>query len=247
MALDLNGNILENDDITSTGVFKSKINTQGLVLYLDAANPDSYPGNGLTWYDLSGNENNYTFDAGISWNSNGYFDCSGGVFTGPASNAFGFESTCENYIETYIQVTSLVVNTFCAWWATSNKTGETDTRTMSTHLPWTSNNVYYDIAGCCDTDQRISGSLGDLTTQVNHIAFRTKKLGFPNREIFLNLISTVDSGTYTTETATFDLTSNAILASGWYGKLHLIRVYNRPLNPYEMAENFNVDKNRFGL
>ena len=32
-----------------------KIVTDGLVLALDAANPNSYPGTGTTWYDLSGN------------------------------------------------------------------------------------------------------------------------------------------------------------------------------------------------
>lgn len=32
----------------------------GLVLYLDAANERSYPGSGTTWYDLSGNNNDFT-------------------------------------------------------------------------------------------------------------------------------------------------------------------------------------------
>ena len=31
----------------------------GLVLHLDAANPKSYPGSGITWYDLSGNGNHF--------------------------------------------------------------------------------------------------------------------------------------------------------------------------------------------
>ena len=43
MSLDLNGNIIENTDISSTGVFKSKINTDGLVLHLDSMNVNSYP------------------------------------------------------------------------------------------------------------------------------------------------------------------------------------------------------------
>ena len=29
--------------------------TDGLILYLDAANPRSYPGTGTRWYDISGN------------------------------------------------------------------------------------------------------------------------------------------------------------------------------------------------
>ena len=31
--------------------------TNGLVLNLDAAKIDSYPGSGTTWYDISGNNN----------------------------------------------------------------------------------------------------------------------------------------------------------------------------------------------
>jgi hypothetical protein len=34
--------------------------TAGLVLYLDAGNPNSYPGSGTTWLDLSGNNNHLT-------------------------------------------------------------------------------------------------------------------------------------------------------------------------------------------
>jgi hypothetical protein len=46
------------------------ITTDGLVLYLDAANPKSYPGSGTVWSDLSGNgytgtlTNGPTFDSG---------------------------------------------------------------------------------------------------------------------------------------------------------------------------------------
>lgn len=45
------------------------IPTNGLILYLDAANPKSYPGSGTTWYDISGNGNNATLVNGASYNS----------------------------------------------------------------------------------------------------------------------------------------------------------------------------------
>ena len=35
--------------------YSPRVVTNGLVLALDAANPNSYPGTGTTWYDLSGN------------------------------------------------------------------------------------------------------------------------------------------------------------------------------------------------
>ena len=39
------------------GISGPNIVTSGLVLWLDAADPVSYPGSGTTWYDSSGNRN----------------------------------------------------------------------------------------------------------------------------------------------------------------------------------------------
>jgi hypothetical protein len=47
-----------------------KIVTNGLVLCLDAADRKSYPGNGTTWNDRSGNENNWTLIGGITYSNN---------------------------------------------------------------------------------------------------------------------------------------------------------------------------------
>jgi hypothetical protein len=50
-------------------LYSPRIVTNGLVLYLDAANPRSYPGSGTSWFDLSGNKfhmslkNSPTFDS----------------------------------------------------------------------------------------------------------------------------------------------------------------------------------------
>src|SRR6056300_1567619 len=64
----------------------------GLVLHLDAANVKSYPGSGTTWYDLSGNENNFTLDSsGIVHNSSeGTFTLSdegGAIYTSTLTTA----------------------------------------------------------------------------------------------------------------------------------------------------------------
>lgn len=54
----------------------------GLVLALDAASPRSYPGSGNTWFDLSGNNFNFTLDgSGIPWQSEGYFSLQDGGAT----------------------------------------------------------------------------------------------------------------------------------------------------------------------
>ena len=59
--------------------YSPKLVTDGLVLALDASNPKSYPGTGTTWYDLSGNDNDFTLDgSGITYNANGYFTLADG-------------------------------------------------------------------------------------------------------------------------------------------------------------------------
>jgi len=54
-----------------------QISTLGLVLNLDAADRNSYPGSGTTWYDLSGNGNNGTLTNGPTFTSPGYFSFDG--------------------------------------------------------------------------------------------------------------------------------------------------------------------------
>lgn len=62
--------------------YSPRLVTDGLVLTLDAANPKSYPGSGATWYDLSGNNFNFTLDgSGIPWQSGGYFSLQDGGAT----------------------------------------------------------------------------------------------------------------------------------------------------------------------
>jgi hypothetical protein len=64
--------IQQNYQATKDKFQGQQIITNGLVLNLDAANKDSYPGTGTTWYDLSGNGNNGTINSGTNWNSIGY-------------------------------------------------------------------------------------------------------------------------------------------------------------------------------
>jgi hypothetical protein len=51
--------------------------TTGLILNLDASDPESYPGTGSTWYDLSGNGYNFTLQNSPTWDNSGYFTFNG--------------------------------------------------------------------------------------------------------------------------------------------------------------------------
>ena len=70
-----------------------RIITDGLVLCLDAANRQSYPGSGIVWRDLSGGGNDFTIDgSGFTYNSSGYFSMSNGGIS--KSGAVTTSSTC---------------------------------------------------------------------------------------------------------------------------------------------------------
>ena len=56
---------------TGKMAFQPNIVTNGLVLNLDAINPNSYPQSGTIWYDTSGNNNNGTLTNGTAWTPNG--------------------------------------------------------------------------------------------------------------------------------------------------------------------------------
>jgi hypothetical protein len=245
MPINLNGNILSNSNLGPEGQPNKQIIKDGLVLHLDAGDLDSYPGSGNTWYDISGNGRNYTFGSGISWNSAGYFTCDGsGVFTGPASNTFGFNTSAENYVESFVQVLSATGNVFFDWRASTVN----DSRAIFSHFYYSDGNTYYDVAGCCNADQRISyPNDSDFTAGIRHVAFRTRKNTTPNRQIFKNTVSQVDSGGNTTATVTWDNTTNATIASLWNGRIYSFRAYNRPLTDTERLQNYHAQMLRFGL
>jgi len=46
--------------IVKSAAIGSSVVTDGLVLYLDSINEKSYPGVGVNWYDISGNDNHHT-------------------------------------------------------------------------------------------------------------------------------------------------------------------------------------------
>lgn len=58
--------------------YSPQISRNGLVLALDAGDKNSYPGSGTTWYDLSGNGNDFAINAS-AFNSSGpkYMDFNG--------------------------------------------------------------------------------------------------------------------------------------------------------------------------
>ena len=248
MSINVLGNEVTSTDIYSDGTYMSGITQMGLVLNLDAGDLNSYPGSGSTWYDLSGKGHNFTFGANIAWNAAGYFNCTGGGFLGPASNAtsWGFNERCEHYIEIYCDMTSFQSNWAFKFEATSSAF---DNRAIASHLGYGASGLsYYDVGGCCATSERLSGNISNLIGTINCISYQTRVGQNPNRQVYQNLITVLDSGTYSGPNyVTWNDTTAVDLFDAWLGKAYIIRVNNRPLHPYEIAENFQATRGRCGL
>ena len=61
---------MQNVEIANRScTWPTDIVTNGLVLFLDANNTNSYPGSGTSWYDLSGNGNTGTLTNGPTFSS----------------------------------------------------------------------------------------------------------------------------------------------------------------------------------
>jgi hypothetical protein len=67
---------------------------------------------------------------------------------------------------------------------------------------------------------------------------------FVNGTIVLNDINIV-TGQNTTDPIAIGAYNGGAYAS--FGAIPIYRVYNRPLNPYEIAENFQANRGRFGI
>jgi len=67
-------NLSEQYSANKSGSWEKAIVIDGLSLWLDASHPNSYPGSGTSWFDLSGNSRNGTIQAGVSYNSAGFFN-----------------------------------------------------------------------------------------------------------------------------------------------------------------------------
>jgi hypothetical protein len=63
----------EQYSASKSGLWEKSIVRDGLVLWLDASHPNSYPGAGTTWFDLSGNGYDIEIVGSPEHNPSGYF------------------------------------------------------------------------------------------------------------------------------------------------------------------------------
>lgn len=236
--------------------------TNGLVLALDAADKNSYPGSGTSWFDLSGNANNGTLTNGPTFNSG-----NGGsiVFDGTndyvamTGNTFNYSpgTTGELSLETWVystgpfgsyapeNITAIggiisqgIFNSTTGWGlgvqriGTGPYTFAFQTRNIGTTITPT----------------------GSFTLNTwNHVVGTFTRNDFSRLYINGNLVASVSSVPLNGLTLTPSISDAAIGRAGSGGnfpaggRVAVGKLYNRPLSATEVLQNYNATKTRFGL
>jgi len=225
------------NDNSSSPSTQPNIVTSGLVLHLDAANPSSYNGLGLTWTDISGYNNNATLTNGPIYKSGygGYIDFDGVNDYAPFStNGFTFGNssfTLSAWARTY-QLPNF-------WnWIISYGTGLSS---QSRFL------------GLDDFNRYVFGGYGnDLFSTAPTINSWFNITGVYNgslASIYINgnLVAGPSAFSWNAVSSNAQLGRQTTGVEYWKGSIAQALVYSRNLNSSEVLQNFNATRSRYGL
>jgi len=220
-----------------------KIVTDGLVLALNAADPNSYPGSGTTWRDMSGNGNNGTLTNGPTFNSG-----NGGsiVFDGVDDYVSSFTSSISpvgtKTILCFIYLTTTLRAGICGTRSLSGGGfGFTTNRISAGDL------TYYHTGGSLiETAASLTNNTWIQVGIVYNATAATAAL-YKNG----NQIGSTSTG-FSAEGAT---SYNGIIGNEqeapssqfFNGRIANMQIYNRALSATEITQNYNAIKTRFGL
>jgi hypothetical protein len=231
--------ILKSVRLNGTVNFPVDYVTPGLRGYYDASNPNSYPGSGTTWFDISGNGRN------VSMTSITYSTDAGGALTF-ASGSFGTSNTF-----------SWSNNSFTiSVWIRPTTLGASVRRfvTLQGALEWGVSRLdgvagsgqyhgYASHSGGTFVQVRSNGQVINNTYQNFTLTYNgTTLTSYKNN----NLLTTAAGGTLD-----YSPTTNSIVmgsaAESFIGNMYAVMIYDRALTAQERTQNHNVFRGRFGV
>jgi hypothetical protein len=224
--------------------------TDGLVLALDAADINSYPGTGNTWYDVSGNGNHATKNGNAAnpvWSSLGYFTFAASDGSTGANNIFTVANSTS-----LSNLNNITVQFMCAMQTKTPVGGDYDWMCIVTkgeeggnQKPGTSVNQidrYYHIECPSATNSGVIFTNADYTGNKWNM-FQTR-ISSAGTQGWLNGVQVSNSGVTTTgNTSTTYIGSNGFFEL-FKGKFSSLYIYNRALTDQEMQQNYLAQKSR---
>jgi hypothetical protein len=217
--------------------------TDGLVLNLDAAKVDSYPGTGTTWNDISGNNNNGTLT-------------NGPTFSGIGKQASIVFDGVDDYVITS-QSQSFNDFSVCAFFKDTASTGYA--RIVDARYR---DGFWFGRDGSPGVSNRYGGGCKQITGYnfITLTAGQWHFLAMTRSETTLTVYGDGITNTNTTTggsgpTALHLLSVGATINDGdptpqrdWFkGNIPSIQIYNRALSAAEVSQNFNALRGKYGI
>ena len=230
----------------ATKYANGKIVTNGLVLALDAADRNSYPGSGTTWTDLSGNANNGTLINGPTFDSG-----NGGSIFMNGSNQYIASSYFGNTTDSF---------TFATWFKNDNYSEDKYTLVRGRDASGNGWSLYIKIY---TTGISESAAVTTSGGAIQFSATGTSTLAL-NRWYYLTGVWTAGVSIRHYVNGVLEATTNTSSTNlrtstdGWVmgsinttnftsGYSAIAQIYNRVLSNAEIQQNYNAQKARFGL
>ena len=215
-----------------------RIVTDGLVLCLDAADKNSYPGSGTTWTDLSAGGHNGTIDDNVA-------------FSTEAGGCLDFDGTDD----TRVLIGDIGTNhpnwTVSCWWV-SDTTSENTMFHLSSNKSqgftvWSSANMAYYVTkggGATHTATSYTWSTGRwYYLTLNHTSSTNVML------TYINGVQ-IDSDTLD-DIAGHEEFDEVVIGNGgygvWDGRIANFNIWSRVLTAKEVSQNYNAQRSRFGV
>ena len=208
--------------------YNTSMISDGLVVYVDAANPRSYPGTGNTWYDLSGNNNHMTLVNGV-----GFSSVSGGVMQTDGTNDYIVLSPFDQRFTNHTVM------------AAARYSGATRARIVSSMSNnwllghWSNQNPVYYAEGWIVGPGVPNNTNWQITTGVENYSS--------------DIWSMYINGSLSVSNSNGSQGPNGLCLGGWLGanecstaEISFLMFYNRLLTADEIKQNYNAIKKRFG-
>ena len=209
--------------------------TSNLMLYLDAANPRSYPGSGTSWIDIGGNSNNGALSSGTSYNSTngGVIVCNTSYVSIPSLNLIQ-----DFTLECWVNLTSVggTVGFFGQGPTTPNQ---------GLHVGWFPGRGL--LFGMYANDLECPSY--NMTYNTWHHFVYTYSNSTYYRQTFADNVL-VASATLSQYTGAGQFNIGAIFSSPstlFTGNVAVAKAYNRVLTAAEITQNFNALRGRYGI
>ena len=219
--------------------FYPQLVKSGLTFLVDASNPESYPGSGTVWYDISGK--NYNINL-----------LNGPIYSGEYGGAIVFDGTNDYGITR--SLTQLEMGnrgcTIGAWFRTTDATGAIATKRgagSGYQLYIYSSGKLYADGYSTPTGVNSASAINNNTVKYGVVVFDYAN---STMRLYINGVAdntaSIASGGNDTS-AYFNIARSQQYTDHFAGTIYSVQVYNKALSATEILQNFNAGRGRFSL